>query len=91
MYTLFIGVPRSRMHSAAFPQSKYYTLVDGTQDVALPMERAESEEDPASVRVALRRTFPIQVWEEDDAVGAYRTAVDEFLDTSEGHPVVSPW
>src|SRR5450830_964331 len=73
-----------------FPQSKYYTLVDCTQDVALPMKRAESKEDPASIRVTMGRALPVQVWKEDDTVGAYRAAVHEFLDTSEGHPASKP-
>src|SRR5664280_703310 len=74
-----------------FPQSKYYTLVDCTQDVALPMKRAESKENPTSIRVTMGRALPVQVWKEDDAVGAYRAAVHELLDTPEGHPAGEPF
>lgn len=46
MYTLFIGVPQVLDAFGAFPQGKYYTLVDGTQDVACPWNELSPKRTP---------------------------------------------
>src|SRR5664279_84056 len=81
-----IGHRRPHVSDAlsSLSQRKNDTFMDSTQHIPLAVERTHTIQDTSGIRVAVWRTFSVEVWKEEDAVAAHRALSDHLLDTTIG-------
>src|SRR5664280_36623 len=81
-----IGHRRPHVSDAlsSLSQRKDDTFMDSTQHIPLAVERTHTIQDAPGVRIAVRRTFSVEVRKEKDAAAAHRALSNQLLDTTVG-------